>query len=77
MKLSLTGYLVVKVVEKIHILFLDSLHNGKSEVPEELDDGHVRNTVVEPDNKGDEHKEQRYGVGVRDKDTEELQELGC
>ena len=34
-------------------------HEGKPEVPEELNDDHVCNTVIEPDKEGEEYKEQR------------------
>ena len=58
---------------KLIFLSGDSSHNGKPEVPEKLNDGHVRNTIVEPDNKGEEYKQERDGVGVRDKETEEVE----
>ena len=66
---------MICIVETCSAYFYTSLHYWKLEVPEDLNDDHVSNTVIEPHNKGEEHKEKRNGVGVRHKETQETQEL--
>ena len=50
MKLAFKGYLKHGIIRLISISYLSS-HDGKLEVPEQFNDDHIRNAVIEPDKK--------------------------
>ena len=56
MKLAFKGYLKYRIRRLRSISYVSS-HDGKLEVPEQFNDDHIRNAVIEPDKKGEEYKE--------------------
>ena len=56
MKLAFKGYLKGEI-RSLWIFSYVSSHDGKLEVPEQFNDDHICNAVIEPDKKGEEYKE--------------------